>query len=511
MKCRFCGKNMRKSAAYCPKCGKSQSYDALPEGDEYEEYYEDDIETEYTYYDESDSGMMEEGMEEDYVPPVTRKKKSKLPVLLIGAVAVVAAVVLFLFGGGSDDDETGGDATKPGQSVEQSGQAYDLVWPDLMAYLGEGNYEKVMEVSSITFGADGKEGKIYEILIHKDQLDQIENYMELLEEYHFELDEERDGYYFYRFTGSNAPDTVTSKDAKYHVMVALAEERGDYQVVRCTWVDGFERDMSVSAPGNTNRPVQTQPVETKPVETKPVETEPVETEPVATTRPAETKPVSNDSLVLQDPCKFLGCRTGENFMTTSSTVDGKAWLVSCKFDIDTGRRVATELITLFCEEYPFELIRTSKADFISTSASIFYGYVFEYTGSNPLVDGFLHKEDDEMVHCALRMSLYHNYRAGWMMMSLYFDPDLVLEDEGHRASELPVDYTGSSEQELESVSNPDWNKNVLQCTACDGDGDCSECNDFGYLWSSASDSYDRNCWRCNNSGVCQTCYGTGKR
>ena len=83
-----------------------------------------------------------------------------LPMLLIGAVVVVAAVVLFLFRGGSDD-EPGTDVTKPSQSVGQSGQAYDLVWPDLMSYLGEGNYEQVMTVSDITFGADGRE--IYDL------------------------------------------------------------------------------------------------------------------------------------------------------------------------------------------------------------------------------------------------------------------------------------------------------------------------------------------------------------
>lgn len=502
MKCKFCGKSIGKNAAYCPKCGRSQSLDTHRQGNEYGAYHKEYTKREFTSRDKSDSGAT--GKENH--SSVTRTKKSMLPMLLIGAVVVVAAVVLFLFWGGSDD-EPGTDVTKPSQSVGQSGQAYDLVWPDLMSYLGEGNYEQVMTVSDITFGADGREGKIYEILIHKDQLDQIEDYFDLLEAYHYELVEERDGdYYFFRFTGTNAPETTSSKDAEYHCMVAFAEERGDHQVVRCTWLDDFERDMSVSASGNTSRPVQTQPVATSPVDTKPAETE-----PAATTKPAETKPASNGSLEIQDPCKFLGCKTGENSMGSSPNIEGDAWLVSCKFDIDTGRRVATELITLFCDEYPFELVRTSKADFISTSASVFYGYVFEYTGSNPLVDGFLHEEDKEMVHCALRMSLYHNYSAGWMMMSLYFDPDLVLVDEGYRASELPADYTGSSDQELESVRNPDWNKDVLECTNCDGDGDCPECNDFGYLWSSASDSYDRNCWRCNNSGICQICYGTGKR
>ena len=223
----------------------------------------------------------------------------------------------------------------------------------------------------------------------------------------------------------------------------------------------------------------------------------------------------SSSLAIQHPCTFFGCRTGENQMGHSASQEGDAWLVSCKFDLDTGREVVSELISLYTEEYPFELTHTSKADFTRYSAAIFYRYNFDYTGSNSNIDGFSYSEsvgnDKVWVDCDMRISIYYNFRAGWIMVSVYTDPDFELEDLGDRSSKLPVDFTGSSDDDLAFATNPNWNKDVLPCTACDGSRDCSKCNASGYLWSSASDSFDRNCWRCNNSGICQTCHGTGFR
>ena len=498
MKCIYCGRKLKNGATFCSKCGRKQSFDALPEGEAYGERYEDYTDSPYMPYEE----VGDVDVFDSYVPPV--QKKSKLPVLVAG----IAVLLLVILGAG-----------KLISGIFGGGKEYDLIFPDLMAYMGSGNYEKVMEVSRLTHhGEDeGRKGYIYEIMIHEDQMEQFEDYLELVEDYHYKLVEERDGYYFFRFTGTNAPEVVHSKDTEYHFMLAVAEEISDYVVLRCTWLEGFERDKSVKgAAAKTEVDAQTQPRQTTPVETQPSQTMPKETKPVET-KPAETQPketvkqLSANSLELQDPCKFFGCNRGEDFSVSSSMLDGDVYLVSCMFDMDEGKQVLDEMIALFTDEYPFKLIRTIKDDYISSSAVVFYRYYFDYTGTNPKIDGFSEKYDKEWIECDLSMSFYYNFPAGWIMVSLYSDPDFDLKDYGYRASQLPTDYTGASDDQLASVSNPNWNKDVLPCTGCDGDGDCSECNDFGYLWSSASDSFDRNCWRCNNSGICQYCYGTGKR
>lgn len=502
MKCIYCGRKLKNGATFCSKCGRKQSFDALPEGEAYGEPYEDYTDSPYTPYEE----VGDVDVFDSYVPPV--QKKSKLPVLVAG----IAVLLLVILGAG-----------KLISGIFGGGKEYDLIFPDLMAYMGSGNYEKVMEVSRLTHhGEDeGRKGYIYEIMIHEDQMDQFEDYLELVEDYHYKLVEERDGYYFFRFTGTNAPEVVHSKDTEYHFMLAVAEEISDYVVLRCTWLDGFERDKSVKGaaakpevdaqtqPRQTT-PVETQPTQTTPKETKPVETKPAETQPKET-QPKETvKPVSNDRLVLPDPTKFFGCAVGEN-----QKHEETGWMVSCKFDLGTGREVVSEFLSVLqSDDYPLELTDAYQINTIGTSAQLFTYYCFDYTGiSNKVVGMHYEKQGDleETVDCDVRLAVYYNYRAGWILVSFFYDDAFVLEDPSVHASKLPVDYTKASDEVMASIDNPNWNKDVLPCTGCDGDGDCSECNDFGYLWSSASDSFDRNCWRCNNSGICQYCYGTGKR
>ncbi|MBR3866997.1 MAG: hypothetical protein IKM54_04290, partial [Butyricicoccus sp.] len=46
------------------------------------------------------------------------------------------------------------------------------------------------------------------------------------------------------------------------------------------------------------------------------------------------------------------------------------------------------------------------------------------------------------------------------------------------------------------------------CNICNRTGDCQTCGGDGYLWSSANDKENRNCYSCRN-GKCRTCNGTG--
>jgi hypothetical protein len=233
-------------------------------------------------------------------------------------------------------------------------------------------------------------------------------------------------------------------------------------------------------------------------------------EPIVHQKPVETEPSVRDNLTLPDPIKFFGCVRGED-----QKHEDNGWMVSCKFDLDTGREVVSEFLALLeSGEYPLEFICGEKQDYIRTSASLFTYYYFDYTGSSRQVKGLEkeHSQTKKMVHYDVRLAVYYNYRAGWILVSFYYDDAFTLKDYGDRVSRLPTDYTKASQQTLDSLDRgSNWNKDVLPCTACDGDGDCHRCNGNGYLWSRASDKENRNCWACNNSGICQTCYGTGKR
>ncbi len=50
------------------------------------------------------------------------------------------------------------------------------------------------------------------------------------------------------------------------------------------------------------------------------------------------------------------------------------------------------------------------------------------------------------------------------------------------------------------------------CSICNRTGDCQTCGGDGYLWSSANDKENRNCYSCrNHNGKCTYCNGTGWR
>ena len=397
---------------------------------------------------------------------------------------------------------------------------YPLYWPDITDFLDEDSYTKEQASSKVTFNDDENYGlTAYRgtIRLDKDAADQLEDFIDYLQDdCHFKLVSDEDDSWYFRFTGSNAPAALCHGGVNYHCSIVIKELMKDELVLRYLWMTDFSTN-----PDKASMTAKQTESETKSAATPKPTTAPKPTatpKPAATARPTATpKPAapatSNDSLTIQHPCKFFGCATGEDFLVTSSGYDGDAWIVSCKFDLDTGKQVVGELITLLDEEYPFDLCHSTKQDSINVAASVFYNYYYEYTGSSPLVDGFNHEDTilDEVIPCDVQLAVYYNYRGGWIMVSMYFDPIFTLENEGHRASMLPEDYTGASEDRLESVSNPNWKKNVLECTDCEGSGDCDECNSSGFLWSSASDSADRNCWRCGNSGVCQTCFGTGDR
>ncbi len=100
---------------------------------------------------------------------------------------------------------------------------------------------------------------------------------------------------------------------------------------------------------------------------------------------------------------------------------------------------------------------------------------------------------------------------GYTYMTLYFDPDYFSFAEGKAvyAGKL-TDLSGKpSAGGNSSSNNNDHNNPKTPCGYCD-DGDCKKCHGRGYLYSSASDKYDRNCTGvyCDN-GSCSRCGGDG--
>lgn len=72
-------------------------------------------------------------------------------------------------------------------------------------------------------------------------------------------------------------------------------------------------------------------------------------------------------------------------------------------------------------------------------------------------------------------------------------------------------FSDSSNSSSGGSSTPKANMDLydarVKCGLCDN-GDCKTCGGDGYLWSSASDKEDRNCYKCNR-GNCRNCGGDG--
>ena len=100
----------------------------------------------------------------------------------------------------------------------------------------------------------------------------------------------------------------------------------------------------------------------------------------------------------------------------------------------------------------------------------------------------------------------------YMIMISYFDKS--------RSTEVSIEYgsgvsysgeskTGSSSSGGSvSTEKPDYLDTKRPCNICHRSGDCQTCGGDGYLWSSANDKENRNCYSCSG-GRCRTCGGDG--
>ncbi len=216
--------------------------------------------------------------------------------------------------------------------------------------------------------------------------------------------------------------------------------------------------------------------------------------------------VDPDSATLPDLGIFLQCGRGEDM----SAYGGH--LVSYSFDMDEGESIIDDVLDLMLEPaYQLEFDRREEQDTISSSGTLFEDYYYVYTG-----DATIDKIDILGQVCQLRLSVAHYYSQGRIGMTLYYSSDFTLVDPGKQLKYPPTDFSGNPVSGV-SGSSGSTGSNIPEfarpdCSICHGTGDCQVCGGDGYLWSSASDKEDRNCYACHNAdGKCTYCNGTGKR
>lgn len=207
---------------------------------------------------------------------------------------------------------------------------------------------------------------------------------------------------------------------------------------------------------------------------------------------------------LPDPGAFFGGISP----VEDEPADASGWQVYYRTQIDEGYDAAHEYVKLLSDpRFGFSL--TDSFDDTVLYLLEEY-YFFDYTGDGNVEpvhdryynDGYVDFSADVFVW------VQKNGRDEYTGIGVYYSSDLEVLDLGDRASTLP-DYTDGNSN---SDSFGDHNNSPQECNICRGTGECRTCHGDGYLWSSASDKEDRNCYKCHpNYGDCPYCNGTGWR
>lgn len=160
-----------------------------------------------------------------------------------------------------------------------------------------------------------------------------------------------------------------------------------------------------------------------------------------------------------------------------------------------------------------------------------YNWYFEYTGSGEIKDrevtqievNYYAKDERIDRPTTIRFKLSNldsfeltqnvQYEAegevGLPPFIVSFNESIAAEKAAANAPTVSSQNNSSSESSSSSVPsvNNDLYDARVKCGLCDN-GDCKTCGGDGYLWSSASDKEDRNCYKCN-WGNCRNCGGDG--
>lgn len=208
---------------------------------------------------------------------------------------------------------------------------------------------------------------------------------------------------------------------------------------------------------------------------------------------------------IPDPDAFFNYKLARN--EDFYVADKDKHVLSFKADINVGSLAMEEYVSLFFDEkLGFELAGEVDETILYLHK---HNLAFNYTGSDTIpdvIDTNNELQGDLLVH------IQRNGQTGTALLTLYFKPNVFeFIDFGDRTSYSPTDCSGKSPSS-NSHGNGGIYDSEQECNFCDGSGKCSVCDGYGYLYSSASDKNDRNCYSCHPSyGKCHYCNGTGKR
>ena len=261
----------------------------------------------------------------------------------------------------------------------------------------------------------------------------------------------------------------------------------------------FVPDEEASAPPEVSEPA----VSSAPAES--AEPSSVPADPPAASEPAD--PVISGP-VLPDPGAFLGGMDPKE--NEPGEVSGRR--VYYKMDIDDGWTAVQEYIDLLGDPRFKLSMRTPAEDENWTTLYLHREvYFFDYTGPEtltPAQDSYYHK--DYIDYSAdVFISLSKNGQEEYTAMTVCYSNDFTVADLGDRASTASrLSPRGSTGSGSSTGSGANYDAKV-PCNVCDRSGKCQTCKGNGYLYSSASDKEDRNCYSCNQSGRCTSCNGKG--
>lgn len=162
----------------------------------------------------------------------------------------------------------------------------------------------------------------------------------------------------------------------------------------------------------------------------------------------------------------------------------------------------TELLDLLLENrYQLELVNSYENQITEKTYNVIYD--FSYTGTSGLTPL---NTDTEGCHVRLTFGCYTKKQQLKIMIN--YSKEFELTDSGEKTA-LVVEAEGSTGGGS-SIGN--WDPGQAEftkkdCLKCDGDGDCTRCNGYGYIWR---DGIKSDCTACNR-GNCPKCHGSGKR
>ncbi len=211
-------------------------------------------------------------------------------------------------------------------------------------------------------------------------------------------------------------------------------------------------------------------------------------EPEPEPEPApESQPTESDPAVLPD---FLEHDTSGKFYLSDSHI-GKVVYKAKATDIEDAVKHYVELL----EDCGYTVVYDEEKIYTGSAAGAYL--VWDLYHADVAADAVGGDSDGQV-----KMILNTYEKRNTATFSVEFSDGITMEN-----------FSGVSGGNSSSVgsSNSGGNNNTrTPCSICNRTGDCQTCGGDGYLWSSAADKENRNCYSCrNHNGKCTNCNGKG--